>query len=140
MADILEALLSIVIIGLAVYSRKRKKKIKAKVESIRREVMQIPSDHLPDMRPVPVQTAMVMEPVAEKKPETVSKAPAPKAEPAYIPEGVDPCHDDMYEDREEPQIVMQTEDKPSPAAQELVRGFVLGEILGSPKCRTASRN
>ena len=136
--DALEAILSIVIIVAAVTASNRKKKAKQIKKSIRNDVMaNIPSDHMPDMRPAPVQQSLALPVKPVQKAETDRPV---LTESTSIPftEGIDPCHDDMFAPREDTFAAPAAE--VSPVGQELVRGFVMGEILSRPKFKTAGRN
>ena len=145
--DVMEALVSIVLIVAGIVISQKKKNAKAK-----KSVWQKIEDALSEQEDVPVRVQQVA--FEEDPAKHVKPAPAsfPKKERAAVRqsafetpfesmpslEGVDPCHDDMFDARDE--MVQRTDDAaPSPEGEELLRGVVLAEILGTPKYKTVGK-
>lgn len=84
----------------------------------------------PPAVPVPAEPAPVPEPAAERRaPEQpLVREPAP---PQMGVEGADACHDYMLPRKKAaPARQPESEDEANPAAQELLRGVILSEVLG----------
>ncbi|MBR0320535.1 MAG: hypothetical protein IIX10_05700 [Clostridia bacterium] len=141
--ELFEALISLLLVGLAVYSRAKKKEQKKTAQVNRRE-----EDKTPSRQPVAVQTAFEAVPAQpfmplsapERHKESLPFAAAPIPSSITFPEGVDPCHDGMYEDEMGGETAVNGENAgSSPAAQELIRGIVVGEILNHPRFKNYIR-
>ena len=134
-----EAIVSLLLVGLALFAKIGKDKKKAKPSGTTGDWdRMIPSPASPEKPAVPP-----IKEIAEAKPAAEKQRPAdfqsgfvgrPDVMPAA--EGNDPCHDGLYAVRDEDQTDRLTGNADaSPAARELVRGFVLAEVLAKPKFR-----
>ncbi|MBR6525898.1 MAG: hypothetical protein IKT57_07990 [Clostridia bacterium] len=148
--ELFEALIPLLFVGLAVYSKAKKKQDKQNKETKRVnswEGAYAPSEELLTVQnvlqtpyaQVPVQQSF-LQPVQEKKAEPFPAAVQTMASSITFPEGVDPCHDGMYEEESEMPVVLGVnQEEKSPLAQDMVLGIIWGEIMSAPKCRNHSR-
>lgn len=145
-------LIPLILLVIALIPKIKKKQLAKKAEQFLNGNMKSPSDLLPEIRPnvvKPVTAAPVQKVVQQEMPLPVS---APKQaefhsgfesrpEKIVLEEGIDPCHDDLYEDEytEEPLAVQAQETDEKSQSNELIRGIVLGEILAKPNYRAFAR-
>ena len=141
--ELAQVLISLLFVGLAVYSKAKKNEKKKAAGENRRE-----EDRASSRQVAAVQTAFEAVPAQpfvplsapERHKESLPFAAAPIPSSITFPEGVDPCHDGMYEDEMGGETAVNGENAgSSPAAQELVRGIVVGEILNHPRFKNYIR-
>ena len=141
--DALEALVSIVLIvaGIVISQKKKRQKVQKSVwQQIESAlpVQEVPSAPVPPKAPeAPKKDAPAPFPPKERIKVQQSAFEAP-FETVRSTEGVDPCHDGMFDDRDE-MLPVTAETDASMDQQELIRGFVLSEVLGAPKYKTAGK-
>lgn len=138
-----EAIVSLLLIGLALFAKRSKdKKTTKQPGTTGGWDRMIPPPVSPDHPATPPLMAAAAEKPSVEKQHTAGFQSGFASRPGVMSaaEGMDPCHDDLYAPRDDAQDQNLGEiAAASPAAQELVRGFVLAEVLAKPKFRQTAR-
>lgn len=138
--EVFEALISLLVIVLAAYSSYKKKKAKEMAKGKGWDRLSVPSDPenaLPHKMPLPdVQEKAAIAFPPSPVQQDFKSGFVSRPETSIVPEGVDPCHDDLYTDEHASQTVVYDKGAEQLAdSSELVRAVVMAEILGTPRGR-----